>query len=217
LNIEKAYNIWSEEYDTNSNKTRDLDQKSTVETLSKFNFSKVIELGCGTGKNTTYLLQKADEVIGLDFSQEILNKAKAKIKDERAKFLKADLTVEWNIENDCADLITCSLVLEHIKDLDFVFNQANRKLKNGGIFFISELHPFKQYSGSKAKFETDEGTQELETYVHHLSEYLSVANKNGFKLLELKEWFDEETKIGIPRLIGIVLRKSIMGSKVKRR
>jgi len=214
MNIEKAYNIWADQYDTNSNKTRDLDTKSTIETLNKFEFSSVIELGCGTGKNTTFLLKKADEIIGLDFSQEMLNKAKNKIKDERVEFRKADLTAEWNIENNYADLITCSLVLEHIENLTFVFNQANKKLKNGGLFFISELHPFKQYSGSKAKFETENGIRELETYVHHLSEYLEVANENGFELLELKEWFDEENKIGIPRLIGITLRKSTVGNNV---
>jgi ubiquinone/menaquinone biosynthesis C-methylase UbiE len=147
----------------------------------------------------------------------MLNKAKAKIQDERVEFRKADLTAEWNIENNYADLITCSLVLEHIKDLDFVFNQANKKLKKGGIFFISELHPFKQYSGSKAKFETENGTQELETYVHHVSEYLSVASENGFELEELKEWFDEENKSGIPRLIGIVMRKSTVGNKANKK
>lgn len=208
MSIEKAYNIWASQYDTNSNKTRDLDRKATIETLSKFDFSLVIELGCGTGKNTAFLLTKADKVIGLDFSQEMLNKAKTKIKDERAEFQKTDLTTEWKIENEYAHLITCNLVLEHIQNLDFVFHQAFKKLKNGGIFFISELHPFKQYSGTKARFETENGIQELETYVHHVSEYLEVANTNGFELLELKEWFDDDNKHAIPRLIGITLRKN---------
>jgi ubiquinone/menaquinone biosynthesis C-methylase UbiE len=208
MSIEKAYNSWANQYDTNSNKTRDLDAKSTRETLSKFNFSIALELGCGTGKNTTFLLKKAEKIIGLDFSQEMLNKAKAKIRDQRVEFRKVDLTTEWNIENNFADLITCNLVLEHIKDLDFIFEQAYKKLKNGGHFFISELHPFKQYLGSKAKFETEIGTQELETYTHHISEYLDAANKNDFELVELKEWFDEKTKVGIPRLIGITLQKS---------
>lgn len=48
MSIEKAYNIWADQYDTNSNKTSDLDTISTLETLSKFDFSKVLELGCGT-------------------------------------------------------------------------------------------------------------------------------------------------------------------------
>ena len=214
MKVENAYNIWADQYDTNSNKTRDLDTKSTIETLSKLEFSSVIELGCGTGKNTIFLLKKAKKIIGLDFSQEMLNKAKLKINDKRVEFRKADLTTEWKIDNDSADLITCSLVLEHIEDLDIIFDQANKKLKNGGAFFISELHPFKQYSGSKAKFETENGIQELETYVHHISEYLNVASENGFELVELKEWFDEENQIGIPRLIGIVFRKSTVGNNV---
>ena len=207
MNIEKAYNIWADQYDTNSNKTRDLDTKSTIKTLNKFDFSKVIELGCGTGKNTTFLLKKADEIIGLDFSQEMLNKAKAKIKDERVEFRKADLTKSWEIDNDFAALITCSLTLEHIKNLNHIFNQANLKLKKNGLFFISELHPFKQYSGSKAKYETENGTKELEVYIHHISEYIDEAKNNGLEFVEMKEWFDENTENGIPRLISFVFKK----------
>ena len=207
MNIEKAYNIWADQYDTNSNKTRDLDTKSTIKTLNKFDFSKVIELGCGTGKNTTFLLKKADEIIGLYFSQEMLNRAKAKIKDERVEFRKADLTKSWEIDNDFAALITCSLTLEHIKNLNHIFNQANLKLKKNGLFFISELHPFKQYSGSKAKYETENGTKELEVYIHHISEYIDEAKNNGLEFVEMKEWFDENTENGIPRLISFVFKK----------
>jgi ubiquinone/menaquinone biosynthesis C-methylase UbiE len=92
----------------------------------------------------------------LDFSQEMLNKAKEKIADERVVFRKADLTESWEIDNNFAELITCSLTLEHIENLHHIFNQANLKLKKNGIFFISELHPFKQYSGSKAQYETEQ-------------------------------------------------------------
>jgi len=54
---------------------------------------------------------------------------------------------------------------------------------------------------------TENGTQELETYIYHISEYLNAATKNGFELVELNEWFDEEQINEIPRRIGIVLRK----------
>ena len=40
MSIEKAYNSWAEQYDTNKNKTRDLDIKSTIETLSKYDFKE---------------------------------------------------------------------------------------------------------------------------------------------------------------------------------
>jgi predicted TPR repeat methyltransferase len=207
MSIENAYNIWANQYDTNVNRTRDLDKKCTIETLNNFDFKIVLELGCGTGKNTEWLLNKAERIIGLDFSQEMLNKAEEKIADKRVIFKKADLTKDWEIENNFADLITSSLTLEHIENLDHIFSQANRKLKKNGLFFISELHSFKQYSGSKAKYETENGTEELEVYVHHISEYIDDAKNNGFQLIELKEWFDENSENGKPRLISFVFKK----------
>jgi predicted TPR repeat methyltransferase len=207
MSIEKAYNIWANQYDTNKNRTRDLDKKSTIETLSKYEFENVLELGCGTGKNTNWLLEKAKRIIGLDFSQEMLNKAKEKITSRKVVFRKADLNENWEIDNNFADLITSSLTLEHIENLNHIFDQANLKLKKNGLFFISELHPFKQYSGSKAQYETENGTKELEVYIHHISEYIDNAKNNGLKLVEMKEWFDENNQNGLPRLISFLFKK----------
>ncbi len=207
MSIEKAYNIWASQYDSNLNLTRDLDKKCTIETLKNLDFKNVLELGCGTGKNTEWLLNKAERIIGLDFSQEMLHKAKAKIFDKRVIFKKADLTKDWEIENNFVDLITASLTLEHIKNLGHIFSQANLKLKKNGLFFISELHPFKQYSGSKASYETENGIKELEVYIHDISEYIDTAKNNGFQLIELKEWFDESSENEIPRLISFVFKK----------
>ena len=207
MSIEKSYNSWAEQYDTNENKTRDLDRKATIETLSKYEFKNVLELGCGTGKNTEWLITKAKYIIGLDFSQEMLNKARNKITSDKIRFQQADLKKPWNIENNFANLITCSLTLEHIKDLDFIFNQAYEKIKSGGKFFISELHPARQYLGSKAKYETENGIEELEVYVHHLSEYLQAAERNSFKLVKINEWFDNQPENEVPRLISFVFLK----------
>lgn len=206
MSIEKSYNNWAEQYDTNKNKTRDLDQLATMETLSKYKFKNVLELGCGTGKNTVWLLTKAERIIGLDFSEKMLEVAKAKISDNRVKFIKTDLTKKWEIENGFANLITSSLTLEHIENLDHIFNQANQKLAKDGIFFISELHPFEQYLGNKAKFETENGIEELEVYTHHISDFVENAKNNNFELLEINEWFLNEQKNEIPRLISFVFR-----------
>jgi len=207
MSIEKSYNSWAAQYDTNENKTRDLDKKATIETLFNYEFENVLELGCGTGKNTKWLITKAKFVIGLDFSEEMLKKAKSKILSDKVRFQKANLIKPWNVEDNFFDLIICSLTLEHIDNLDFIFNQAYQKLKTGGKFFICELHPARQYIGSKAKYETENGIEELEVYVHHLSDYLSSAKNNSFKLLELNEWFDNSPENEIPRLISFVFSK----------
>ena len=206
--IEKAYDIWAEQYDTNNNRTRDLDIKATKQTLSKYLFNSVLELGCGTGKNTQWLLTKANYVLGIDFSKEMLKIAKEKINDERFEYKKADINNKWGIINKNFDLITSSLTLEHIRNLNHIFTQAHTQLKDNGLFFLCELHPFKQYTGTKAQYETIDGTEELEVYTHHTSEYIECAKKNGFKLIEINEWFDDVAKKAIPRLISIVFKKS---------
>jgi predicted TPR repeat methyltransferase len=55
-------------------------------------------------------------------------------------FKKANLNEDWEIENNFADLITSSLTLEHIKNLNPIFNKVNLKLKKDGLFFILEIN-----------------------------------------------------------------------------
>ncbi|MDR5591543.1 class I SAM-dependent methyltransferase [Christiangramia sp. SM2212] len=206
MSLEKAYNQWSTQYDTNKNRTRDLDQKLTIEVLEKLHFKSVLELGCGTGKNTQWLESKCEKLLAVDFSEEMLTIAETKINNDHVKFQRADITKKWSWTSEKFDLITCNLILEHIKDLDFIFSQANEKLKENGYFFISELHPFKQYVGSKARFESEEGLIELETYTHHISEFLDVAGSNKFHLVDLQEWFDEENE-NPPRILSLLFQK----------
>lgn len=205
--VNESYNIWAEVYDSAGNKTRDLEKIVAKNILSNYSFKKLIELGCGTGKNTEWLLEKADEIIALDFSKKMLAKASDKIKSKKVLFKQTDLNKPWNVENKYADFITCSLVLEHISNLVFIFGQAYEKLKQDGKFYICEIHPFKQYLGSKARYETESGIEELEVYTHHISDYLNAAKKNNFKLLELNEWFDNDEESNIPRLISFVFIK----------
>lgn len=207
MTISEAYNHWAKIYDSNPNKTRDLDKTATQQILQKLDFEEVVELGCGTGKNTEWLVQKAKSIIALDFSEGMLAKARAKINSSKVTFLQADITQNWNIPQDSADLICCNLILEHIEDLEVVFRQTYMTLKKDGHFFVCELHPFKQYIGSKARFETENGVEELEVYTHHISDFIDTAAKCGFRLVELKEWFDEGGNRKVPRLLSLVFQK----------
>lgn len=206
MSISKAYNSWAESYDKMLNKTRDLEEKVARKTLDGY-YKTIVELGCGTGKNTTWLLDKCDAMVALDFSEKMLGKARKKISSKKISFRQQDLTKDWNLPEDSADLISCSLVLEHIEDLDAIFKKSSKVLKKEGKFYISELHPFKQYSGSKARFDDGKETQELEVYIHHISDFTEAAAKYGFKLLQLNEWFDEDDKKNIPRLVSFLFQK----------
>ena len=207
MNIDDAYYVWADSYDTDVNKTRDLELLVGKSILGKKGFANIIELGCGTGKNSEWLIEICDSLLAVDFSHKMLDKAKSKIQSNKATFVQADLLKEWEFTNQSANLITSSLVLEHIQNLDFIFSEANKSLAENGLFYICELHPFKQYAGSKAQFELNNEVVKLETYVHHISDYLESATQSNFKLLELNEWFDDDEKTGLPRLVSFVFEK----------
>ncbi|MCM8569450.1 class I SAM-dependent methyltransferase [Gramella jeungdoensis] len=206
MSIDKAYDEWSGQYDTNKNRTRDLDEMVTKNILKDIPFSKVLELGCGTGKNTQWLSKHADEILAVDFSEKMLEIAKEKVTDSKVRFQKADIIKDWDWTSVKYDLVTCNLILEHVEELKPVFEKAFSNLEHHSYFFVSELHPFKQYKGTKARFESTNGKIELETYTHHISEFISAANDAGFELEKLNEWFDEDLR-ETPRLISFLFHK----------
>jgi ubiquinone/menaquinone biosynthesis C-methylase UbiE len=208
MDNKEAYNNWASIYDTAENKTRDLEAKALIEIFAKSNFINVLEIGCGTGKNTEWLMKISKQVTSVDFSEGMIEKAKEKIKSKNVIFKKFDIRDNWDFENNKFDLITCSLILEHIENLDFVFNRVSENLTDGGLFYIGELHPFKQYSGSKARFDNANGTVVLDCYLHNISDFYESAKRNNLLCKELIEWFDDDVKINIPRLLTMVFKKN---------
>lgn len=207
---QQAYNQWADSYDTVANKTRDVEAQAlrTIFARIPMHDKDVLEIGCGTGKNTEWLLTKTRQITGADFSEEMLAKARTKITDSRATFQHLDLRQPWNIPDHSFDLITCSLVLEHIENIGFVFQEANRVLKPNGLFYFGELHPAKQYSGTKARFDTGEkGVFELECFVHHVSDFFLVARKASLECIDLQEWFDAGDHTTTPRILSMVFQK----------
>jgi len=208
MNTEQAYSIWAEQYDTNDNKTRDLEAEALKETLANISFNNCLEVGCGTGKNTAWLIQKAEHITAIDFSSEMLAKAKEKISSDRVQFKQGDITKSWTFTNSLYDLISFSLVLEHISDLDHVFNEAANYLNLNGHIYIGELHPYKQYSGSKARFNAEDGLKVVECFTHNISDFTKTAKKYGLILVEVNEHFDNNNRQEIPRILTLLLRKS---------
>ena len=203
--IKDDYNAWAYQYDNNINPTRDLDKTVTKESLSNIDFFKVLELGCGSGKNTEWLITKADKLVGLDFSKNMLDLARNKITSKKVTFINTDLNEKWPVNNNSFDLATINLTLEHIEILDHIFNSLFMKLTQGGKCFVCELHPKKQLAGSKARFEENETEIALDVFYHSELEYIESAEKAGFNLIAKKDWYDNEKDV--PRLISFLFEK----------
>jgi hypothetical protein len=71
------------------------------------------------------------------------------------------------------------------------------------------LHPFKQYAGSQARYNDEYGEQQLvEAYTHHITDFTNAGLKHGFKISMIKEYFDNDDKSTIPRILALLLQKT---------
>ncbi len=101
-----------------------------------------------------------------------------------------------------------SLVLEHIENLDNIFKEVSKVIAPEGYVYIGELHPFKQYLGSKARFETEKGIEILTCFIHNLSDFFRSAKKHGFEITVINEFFDNDEITTIPRILSLLFKKS---------
>ena len=206
-----AYDRWSQVYDVDANATRDLDALVLRAQSSEFKGQDVLELGCGTGKNTEWLALYARQILALDFSEGMLDKARVRLSGvERVSFVLHDVRQPWPVEDASRDRVVGNLVLEHIEDLRPIFGEALRVLRPGGSFLLSELHPFRQLQGAGAKFvrPEDARVEPVRAFLHDVSEYLSAGLAAGFRLRMLEEWRDAGAeRTSVPRILAMSWQK----------
>ena len=208
MNVLEAYEEWSHTYDDDRNLTRDLDEAVMRRTFSGARYQAVLEIGCGTGKNTALLTEIADQVEAIDFSEAMIERARRRSSARNLTFTIANLTESWPVADSSINLISCNLVLEHIENLQFIFAEAARVLAPGGHFFVCELHPFRQYQGTKASFRREhEAHIIIDAFVHDVTEFIEAALNGKLSLESIKEWRHEEDRGKPPRLISFLFKR----------
>src|SRR5438045_5380830 len=95
MQTKQAYAQWASTYDSDRNRTRDLDEVVTREILGELHFKSILEIGCGTGKNTLLFAQIGERVTAVDFSEEMIAQARSKSSAHHVAFAVADITQRW--------------------------------------------------------------------------------------------------------------------------
>ena len=202
-----AYDTWSAHYDSDANVTRDLDAAVVRRAPLRIAGRDVLEIGCGTGKNTIWLASAARTLVAMDFSNGMLAIARDRVRSETARFVQHDVRDPWPVPSGSIDVVVGNLVLEHVEFLSPVFVEAARVLHQGGQLFVCELHPFKQLVGGQARF-TDPGTGaviRVQAFRHSVSDYVNAGLSAGLVLRELGEWADADAEQGAPpRLLSVL-------------
>ena len=141
FNVEHYWNdeYWSKYLENNKNEpefdfTKDDWLLKYRETFDKFQKGKALDLGCGLGQDTMFLLNEGYSVVSLDISEKSLNELKKKIPDD--KTIRKDMSKELPFSNEEFALVFANLSTHYYnwRDTKRLYNEIKRLLKPGGIF-----------------------------------------------------------------------------------
>ena len=92
----------------------------------------VVDLGCGTGLSTRLWIGRAEEVVGIDPSDDMRREAEQRTQVAHVRY-QAGLSTKTKLAEGCADIVTCSQSL-HWMEPEGTFAEVARILRPGGVF-----------------------------------------------------------------------------------
>ncbi len=94
---------------------------------------RVLDVGCYNGYLSKIILDKGNEVHGIDIARRGLQKAKKL----GIRVKKADLEKRFPYKSGFFDVVVAAEVIEHLKDTDHFLDEIYRVLKTGGFLVLT--------------------------------------------------------------------------------
>ena len=133
-----AYDLWLDEY-------IDLFDKD----------KEILDLGCGIGADTLYLLEKGYKVLSTDFSNEALQSIKNNIPNSKTMYL--DMRDKFPFEDNSYSIIVADLSLHYFDNETtiHIMNEIKRILSNNGILLarVASVNDFNFGAGEGEELE----------------------------------------------------------------
>lgn len=176
---------------------REIEQPNMFDTVpSDLTNLRLLELGCGPGIHSREYTKRGAKVTGVDISREMVYLAQQTCPSGD---FEVGNVYHLRFEDNSFDMVTSSLLFDHLQDLDRVFEEVYRVLNKKGKFIFSVPHPMasimdKDLKVSNNYFETAPhqfcvagNLTEITAYQHPLMHYFQIPLKQGFTLQEFVE------------------------------
>jgi predicted TPR repeat methyltransferase len=146
---------------------------------------RVLDLGCGTGLAGLAIAPYASQLVGVDLSARMLERAQARNVYHRLERMDF-LAMMRNEESSSYDVVIAADSLIYLGKLDDVVREARRLLRRGGLFAFS-VEALDAASGPITQ--PDYVLQKIPSCRYaHSSEYISrLASDHDFRIQELKK------------------------------
>ncbi|MTI68564.1 MAG: methyltransferase domain-containing protein [Firmicutes bacterium] len=145
------------------------------------NINKILDVGCGTG-NYINILQRITKakVYGIDASKGMLEKAREKNNDIS---LKIGLATDIPFKDTNFNFLYMTDVIHHIKDIEKMFLEFQRVLKDGGKVCISTQSHRQIDLRYMTEFFPSTALVDKKRYPD-IEKLIKLAEENGFKFLK---------------------------------
>jgi ubiquinone/menaquinone biosynthesis C-methylase UbiE len=191
----EGYAAWAETYDE-SNPLIDLEEVTLGPILAEPGPGDAADVACGTGRVAALLSGLGHRVTGIDPSEAMLDRARAKGIPATFKVGSFDALP---LDDESVDLVTCALALTHVDDLDPSMREFARVLRPGGCAVLSDVHPFATATGAQALFRRADGSRAVTiNHQHWVADYVRAFSQAGLTIERCEEpLVDEGFKTGL--------------------
>jgi malonyl-CoA O-methyltransferase len=204
----QGYDRWAPTYAEGMNPVQQQEAPALARLLPSVRGRAVLDLGCGKGRVCRLALERgAARVVGLDFSEPMLEAADAALQSPRVDWVRGDLRA-LPFEAASFDVVTCALVMGHVEGLEAVLAEAARVLQPGGWLVVSDFHPYATLRGWQRSFVEVQSGQAyaIRQHLHLFEDYL-----RGFAALGLTlDALEEPRHEGFPVVFVLRARKQAL-------
>ena len=184
---EDGYTAWAPVYD-GPNPAIDGEQPIVHEILASLPAGDALDAACGTGRHAVKLAELGHRVVGVDATQAMLDVARSKLPGAD---LRRGQLESLPLDDATVDVVTCSLALTHVPELESVMGEFARVLRPGGTAVLSDIHPFNTITGGALAGIPDrpitDGIGFVRNRTHLVSDYLRAFRSAGLAVVDCIE------------------------------